>query len=126
MGDICGQAELDGWRKERCQSLAATITGVMTADNYENRESLDVAGVCNSYWSSFSATEAVRVKQELAEAEKKRAAREAEEKKLAEERAAAAKKLAEQRAAAAKKAAEEAAKRAEAVKKQLEQDEAAR
>lgn len=114
MGDICGQAELEGWRKQRCQSLASTISGAMSADNYENREELDVHSVCQNYWSSFSAAERERMSKERAEAEAQRVAREAEEKKLAAEHAEAAKKAAAEAATkaaeAAKKAAEESAK----------------
>merc|ERR1712151_801590 len=106
MGDVCGQSVLAGWHKERCQSLALTISGAMTANNYENREDLDVSKLCKGYWSKFAAEEAARVAKERADEEARRVARVAEEKKLAE-----------QRAEAAKKAAAEAAKKAEEARK---------
>merc|ERR1719401_377830 len=116
MGDVCGQTVLEGWRKERCQSLALTITAGMTADSYQNRESLNIAGLCKKYWSSFAAAETARVAKERAEEDARRVAREAEEKKLAEKRAKAEKIAAQE---AAKK--EEQRKATEAARKEAEE-----
>jgi len=117
MSDICGEAELKGWRQERCSTLAMSINKAMTDNNYDNREELDASKVCTSFWSVFTVEEQARVAKEKAE-------REAEEKLQAEEKAAAEKKAAEEAAAEEKRRlAEEADNKAKEA--QAKADEAA-
>jgi len=99
LSDVCAEAELKGWRQERCSTMATAVNKVMTDNSYDNRESFDSNKACTSFWSVFVVDEQARLVKEKAE-------REAEEKREAEERAAAEKKAAEEKAAAEKEAAE--------------------
>jgi len=126
MDDICSQPELKGWRAGRCQLLAASVLAGMTEDNYDNREHLNAAPLCQSFWARFSTEEHDLIRREASE-------REAEEKRLEEERAQEAKAAAEQaaeeekrrheeeEAQAKQRAAEEAEE--EALRRQAEQEE---
>jgi len=117
MDDVCGEKELDGWRRERCQKLAVAVADGMKFDAFGNRENYDAAGVCAGYWSVFTDLERDHV--EKARAERKAAqetaaaAKAAADQKAAEEAARAEtlrqKEEAEQKAEEAKKKAEEAA-----------------
>jgi hypothetical protein len=78
--DVCGQKELNGWHRQRCTALSVALTGAMTQDDYDNRESLDVSPVCNNFWNVFSSEEHLRLEKEHAE-------REAAEKQEQEEQA---------------------------------------
>jgi len=100
MDDICSQPELKGWRAGRCQLLSASVLAGMTEDNYDNREHLNAAPLCQSFWARFSTEEHDLIRQEAA-------GREAEEKRLEEEHAQEAKAAAEQAAEEEKKRREE-------------------
>mmetsp|Transcript_111180 Transcript_111180/g.325213 ORF Transcript_111180/g.325213 Transcript_111180/m.325213 type:complete len:347 (+) Transcript_111180:50-1090(+) len=106
MGEVCGEATLQGWKRDHCHGFKQALMSFMSADDYSNRENLDVAGLCSGLWQGFSKEELALHKLELERQEK---AREEAAKKAAEE-AAAEKKRQEE---AAKFAAEEAKKRAE-------------
>jgi len=139
LGVVCGEPELTAWKKDWCAGLAESISSMMSADNYDNREDFDVSRLCQGFWSKMTAVEATRLEQERAEharrleadriqlaAAKKKAeeaaAEEARRRALAE---AAAKAAAEKAAAeAAEKAKQEAKKRAEEAKKAAEREEA--
>lgn len=54
MNEICSQKELQGWKVERCQGFAKTILEDMTADAYDNRENLNPAGICHTFWSAMT------------------------------------------------------------------------
>jgi len=98
--DVCAQKELNGWHRQRCTALSVALTGAMTQDDYDNRESLDVSPVCTSFWNTFSSEEHIRLEKEHAE-------REAAEKQEQEEQAK------EQERAAAQAAALEAKSQAQ-------------
>jgi len=144
MGIVCGEAELSGWHQERCSELSKSVFDAMSDDNYENRESFNVANVCAGFWSRFTVEEKARVDQEQAErevaerkveeerveAEKKAAELAAEEQKSrekleAEQRAQDAKREAEEAAAALKAKKEEAEKQAQEAKTKMEEAQAA-
>ncbi|CAK0900295.1 unnamed protein product, partial [Prorocentrum cordatum] len=78
-----------GWRAGRCQLLATSVLAGMTEDNYDNREHLNAAPLCQSFWARFSSEEHDLIRKEAAE-------REAEEKRLEEEHAQEAKAVADQ------------------------------
>mmetsp|Transcript_73129 Transcript_73129/g.145037 ORF Transcript_73129/g.145037 Transcript_73129/m.145037 type:complete len:356 (+) Transcript_73129:83-1150(+) len=103
MATVCDEPELKGWRAERCLSFAHTVIGTMTADAWENRNHLNVDGVCNQIWSNMSRLEAANIAKEHA----------LQAEKLHTERMEAARKEAKAKAtaAAAKEAASAAAKR---------------
>merc|ERR1719356_847840 len=126
LGVVCGEPELTAWKKEWCGGLAESISSMMSADNYDNREDFDVSRLCQGFWSKMTAVEATRLEQERAEHARRL---EADRIQLA-----AAKKKAEEAAAeearrralaeAAEKAKQEAKKRAEEAKKAAEREEA--
>jgi len=133
LGDICEQPELHSWKKSFCGDFATALNGVLTDDNYVNRDDLPVDTICANFLKRGFLKEAA--KEEVARAEKEKqeaiAAQEEEAKKEEEEKekeaaaeAAEAKdREAAAKAEAAKAAAEVAAKvRAEA---QAKADEAA-
>lgn len=66
MATVCDEPELKGWRTERCLSFAHNIIGSMTADAWENRNRLDVDGLCNKFWSNVSLLEAANIAKEHA------------------------------------------------------------
>lgn len=144
MGVVCGESELSGWHQERCSELASSVYDAMSDDNYENRESFNVANLCTGFWSRFTVEEKARVdeertereaaekkaEEERVEAEKKAAALAAEEQKrrekeAAEERAQEAKRQAEEAAAALKAKKEEAERQAEEARHKMEEAQAA-
>lgn len=105
LGDICEQPDLHGWKKNFCSNFANGLNGVLTDDNYVNRDDLPVDTICANFLTRGFLKEAAKV--EIAHAEKERqAAMEAEEEK--------AKKEAEEEAAEAKE--REAAAKVEASK----------
>eukprot|EP00928_Gymnodinium_smaydae_P015308 TRINITY_DN1563_c0_g1_i1.p1 TRINITY_DN1563_c0_g1~~TRINITY_DN1563_c0_g1_i1.p1 ORF type:complete len:347 (+),score=122.37 TRINITY_DN1563_c0_g1_i1:99-1139(+) len=108
LDDICGQKLLEGWRGDRCRSLAKAVFATMTPNAYENRMSLNAAPPCTSVWAEFvqQATENKRKEEERRKEEEEKAAEEA--KRAAEEAA----RKAEEEAKA--KAEEEARAQAEA------------
>jgi flagellar biosynthesis GTPase FlhF len=115
MGIVCGESELSGWHRERCNELTSSLVDSMSYDNYENRENFNEVSLCSGYWEKFAAEEKVRVDQERAE-------REAAEKKAEEERIEAEKKAAIEAAEAEKRRAkEEAERRAAEARKLAEQ-----
>jgi len=61
---VCDEPQLRGWKQSRCQSFAQAIVETMTADNYENREHMNVRGLCTHLWTNMSSQEAARVAQE--------------------------------------------------------------
>jgi len=85
MGVVCNEPQLNDWKHERCQSFAKAISNTMTADNYQNRESLNTGGLCLGFWTNISSTEGSRVAQEHAlqakhiEEERAKAAKRAKE-----------------------------------------------
>lgn len=139
LGVVCNEPELTSWKKEWCSGLADSVSSMMSADNYENREDFDSTRLCQGFWSKMTAVEATRLEQErveharrleaeriqLAAAKKKAeeaAAEEARRRAVAE---AAAREAAKKAAAeAAEKARQEAKKRAEEQKKAAERAEA--
>jgi len=66
MGVVCNEPQLNDWKHERCQSLAKAIFNTMTADSYQNRESLNTGGLCLGLWANMSSAEGSRVAQEHA------------------------------------------------------------
>jgi len=144
MGIVCGETELSGWHQERCSELSQSVFAAMSDDNYENRESFNVANLCTGFWSRFTIEEKARVDQEREErevaerkaeeervdAEKKAAALAAEEQKRlekeeAEAKAQEAKRKAEEAAEALKAKKEEAERQAEDAKHKMEEAQAA-
>lgn len=132
MNVVCQQAELKGWRQDRCGELASTVANALSADNYQNRENFQTETLCNTYWSSFATREKERVAKERAERqvqeakeaavraeEAKKAAAEAEqlqkeqERKEAQEKAEEAKQKADEAAADFAKKKEEAERQAQ-------------
>lgn len=113
MADVCSEPELNGWRRGRCEILAATVLAGMTPDQYMNRETLNAQPLCVSFWSRFATEEASLMAKERAAVEEKEKAeqkeREEAEKKLAEEKAEEDRRLAEEKAQEEKEAAEAAA-----------------
>jgi len=117
MDDVCGEKELEGWRRERCQKFAVAVADGMKFDAFGNRENYDGAGVCTGFWSVFTDLERDHVEKARAErkaADETAAVAKAEADKKAAEEAAQAESLrqkeeAEQKAEEAKKASEEAA-----------------
>jgi len=116
MDDICSEPELKGWRAGRCQLLATSVLAGMTEDNYDNREHLNAAPLCQSFWARFSSEEHDLIRKEAAE-------REAEEKRLEEEHAQEAKAVADQALEEEKKRQEEHAQEAKAVADQALEEE---
>lgn len=144
MGVVCGEVELSGWHQERCGELAQSVYDSMSDDNYENRESFNVANLCTGFWSRFTKEEKVRVDQERSEreaaekkaederveAEKQAATLAAEEqqrkeKEEAEERVQEVRRQAEEAADALKAKKEEAERQAEEAKHKMEEAQAA-
>jgi len=114
LGVVCGEPELTTWKKEWCAGLAESISTMMSADNYDNREDFDVSRLCQGFWTKMTAMEATRLEQERVEHARKLEADRiqlAAAKKRAEEAAAEEARKAQKRAeeAAAKKAKEAAA-----------------
>merc|ERR1719271_400820 len=80
MRDVCGASVLANysWPRDQCQSLAAVVDSRMSEDAYENRENLNISGLCGTFMSKFGADEKVhfdQVRNEI-EAEKQRRAQE--------------------------------------------------
>jgi len=138
MAKVCSQKVLLGWHKLRCADLSTAIVDhAMTADSVHNRESLNSAKLCTSFWSTFvdeeRKREAVEAKEkvereaqeakELAERKKKEAEEAAVAKKKAEAEAkAAAERHAKEEVAAAKAKAEaEAKEKEQKAKKEVEE-----
>jgi len=139
LGVVCNEPELTSWKKNWCGGLADSISNMMSADNYDNREDFDVSRLCQGFWSKMTTVEAARLEQERAEHERRleadriqlaaakkkaeeAAAEEARRKSVAE---AAAKEAARKAAAeAAERAKLEAAKNAEEAKQKAEREEA--
>jgi len=119
MDDICSEPELKGWRAGRCQLLATSVLAGMTEDNYDNREHLNAAPLCQSFWARFSTEEHDLIRTEAAE-------REAEEKRREEERAQEAKVAAEQAAEEEKRRHEEEEAQAKQRAEEEAEEEAAR
>jgi len=138
MAKVCSQKVLLGWHKLRCADLSTAIVDhAMTADSVHNRESLNSAKLCSSFWSTFvdeeRKREAVEAKEKV-EREKQEAKELVERKKKEAEEAAVAKKKAEaeakveaerhakEEAAAAKsKADAEAKEKEQKAKKEVEE-----
>jgi len=143
LGVVCNEPELTSWKKEWCVGLAGSISNMMSADNYDNREDFDATRLCQGFWSKMTVVEAARLERERAEHERQleadriqlAAAKKKAEEAAAEEarrraaaeavaKEAARKKAAEAAAEAAEKAKMEAKKKAEEAKKAAEQAEA--
>merc|ERR1719375_847279 len=122
MRAVCRKGPLAGWRQHQCLTLASFVDGAMSMDPYHNRELVNTAGLCQRYWSNFTAEESVIIADRLAE-EQAREAAEAAERKKKEEAEAEARKQREEAEAEAKKKREEA--EAEARKQKAEADEKA-
>merc|ERR1719375_2698592 len=122
MRAVCRKGPLAGWRQHQCLTLASFVDGAMSMDPYHNRELVNTAGLCQRYWSNFTAEESVIIADRLAE-EQAREAAEAAERKKKEEAEAEARKQREAAEAEAKKKREEA--EAEARKQKAEADEKA-
>jgi len=73
MGDICGQPALQGWKQERCQSIAEELAGAMTEDAAENRDHFDGANLCLGFWQRVLREEARKKSEQAAKAEEARA-----------------------------------------------------
>jgi len=123
MGVVCDEPELKGWKQERCTHFTHSITETMTADSWDNREQLDVSGLCVRFWANVSASEASRVMMEHEEQAKKLQAERAEAAEQAKESAvkAAAEEAARKAAAEAEAAAEKKRKQAEEQHRQAEE-----
>jgi len=139
LGVVCNEPELTSWKKEWCVGLAGSISNMMSADNYDNRQDFDATRLCQGFWSKMTVVEAARLERERAEHERQLEADRiqlAAAKKKAEEAAAeearrraaaeaAAKEAARKKAAeAAEKSKLEAKKKAEEAKKAAERAEA--
>jgi len=111
LGDICEQPDLHGWKKSFCSNFADALNGVLTEDNYVNRDDLPVDTICANFFTRGFLNKAA--KEEVARAEKEEqaaiAAQEEEAKKEAEEEAATQAAEAKERQAAAKAEAAKAA-----------------
>merc|ERR1719498_2063264 len=83
---VCSKGPLAGWRQKQCLSLAAHVNSAMSVDAYDNREDLNITGLCQKYWVDFTAEEKTIVAQREAEEQKKEAAEAEERKKEEEER----------------------------------------
>jgi len=66
MDVVCNEPELKDWKHERCQNFAKAISNSMTADNYENREHLNMQDLCLGFWARMSSEEGARAAQERA------------------------------------------------------------
>lgn len=125
MGTVCGQAALQGWKGEDCGSFAQSVDASMSADQYFNREELNVTSLCGTFWQKLVAHEGKRMEVEkaarAAEAaeEARRAAEEA--KATAEKRAKEAEEEKKAQAEAARAKAEEAKKKAEEQREQADE-----
>jgi len=115
MSDVCGEEILQGWHRDRCQSLATAMTSAMSIDAASNRNHFESQSVCTPLWTQLLADSKAQAEQERAAraaaealAVKEKVAREAAEAQAAQEQAA--------RQAADAKAAEEERARAEADK----------
>jgi len=64
MGVVCDEPQLSGWKQSRCQNFAQAMLDTMTANDYENREHLNIKGFCTGYWKNMSTAEGARVAQE--------------------------------------------------------------
>jgi len=64
MGVVCNEIDLKDWKHERCHSFAQAILNTMTADQYENREHLNMQGLCHGFWARMSSEEGARAAQE--------------------------------------------------------------
>lgn len=62
MKDVCGQAELQGWHRERCDEFSAALTGALTVDSYTNRGSFDATKLCTGLWQQIVTVEISEVK----------------------------------------------------------------
>merc|ERR1719375_1866043 len=111
MRAVCRKGPLAGWRQHQCLTLASFVDGAMSMDPYHNRELVNTAGLCQRYWSNFTAEESVIIADRLAEEQAREAAEAAEAKKKREEAEAEARK---QKAEADEKAQAEAVKQARA------------
>merc|ERR1719218_372526 len=85
MAAVCGKSPLSGWRQKQCLSLAAHMSSAMSVDAYDNREDLNITGLCDKYWVDFTAEEKTIVAEREAEEQKKEAAAAEERKKEEEE-----------------------------------------
>merc|ERR1719362_1641168 len=147
MEEICKQNVLHGWKVERCQGFAKTILHGMTADAYDNRENLNPAGICHSFWSVMTLEEGaeaarlaqqkqkdevLRLEADKAKAEAVRAEEAKQTRIVAAENAASerarrrAAELAAEKDAAERKAKEAAAKRAAERRKKQAREAAAK
>lgn len=66
MDVVCNEPELKDWKHDRCQSFAKAISNTMTADNYENRERLNMQSLCLGFWAHMSSEEAAHAARERA------------------------------------------------------------
>lgn len=114
MGKVCGQASLEGWRREQCQGLASLLSAQMTASTFENREAFDSAKLCQKVWTQRLTEERGRVVAERRERAQEQT-RQAEERKREEERVAD-----EETAARARREEEQEAQRAEEARQEAE------
>lgn len=106
LDEICSQEQLQGWRSRICQSFSFSVTAAMTADVYENREDLDIPGVCHEFWQGLAEDEKMLLQQEREE-------QDAKKKQEASKAAEAAKEAAEEASKQAARSKVEAARQAE-------------
>jgi len=111
LNDVCSQSVMDGWHASQCHSFAKSIDAIMTGSAYENRVSLNTAGLCTRYWSQFLSSETLRRQQEeeasgIAEAKRAEAAKAKAAEEEAKSKAEEAAKAEEAKAKAAQEAAE--------------------
>jgi len=129
MGDVCGEALLDGPHRDRCLSLQSSIVSGMSDNAVDNREHLDASHLCQKLWARIGIDEKARADREAKEWEAEQQRRAEEEKKAAEAAAKAAeaeeqRRLKEEAAKKAKEAqqlADQAAARLAAKKKEAEE-----
>merc|ERR1719221_2061283 len=117
MSIVCNEPQLHGWQQERCHSFAEAILTTMTADNYENRENLNVGALCTNFWAQMSSAEAARVVQEHKLQEQQLEVERARRAKLADEHKVQEQKLEAEHARKAKLARAEAERAAAAAEK---------
>lgn len=66
MADVCGQPELQGRQRVRCQLLGTFLAQGMDDDSYTNRENLNAAKLCQGFWLRVAFEETKQGQQELA------------------------------------------------------------
>lgn len=130
LSDVCGEPQLDGWRRQLCEDFSGAVARAMTADVYKNREELDAASPCRAFWLGLGERERARARSDREE-RSARGGREAAARAEAEGRAAAEAAARERRrraeagarreALASRRASEEASRAAEDADEEAEE-----